>query len=182
MGTNDIVSCFGGRDDSLEELRSLYGIVEDRPSSCRTGALDYLNDLRFALPVEIILECWKSAGRHAYRYTVDQSNPWQSSHRAHHAIDLLFLFGGIDMSDNPAAERIGKEMRKRWIEFANGKAPWHEERCYAFGPHGVTGQIAPEDIRARKRQRHLDLLRSLDPTVLATVFGKLSAGRLSLLN
>ena len=106
----------------------------------------------------------------------------QASSRAHHAVDLVLLFGGLDLSFNPAAEKVGKEMRKRWISFVNGEAPWSSEKSFAFGPFGEYNEINANEFAARRRVKHLDLLEKMDIANINAVFGALAAGRISLLN
>ncbi|KAG5661252.1 hypothetical protein KAF25_005374, partial [Fusarium avenaceum] len=73
--TNDILKAFNAAEQYADQLKKMYHIYLDRPSSCQNGALDFIND---------------------YKYLVDEVNPWQSSSGAHHALDLVLLFGGFD--------------------------------------------------------------------------------------
>ncbi|OBT53622.1 hypothetical protein VE04_05340 [Pseudogymnoascus sp. 24MN13] len=165
-----------------EELKNLYGVSPSRPTASRLAALDFINDLRFALPIEEISASRRSAGKATYQYVFDQVNPWQSSSRAHHGVDLISLFGGYDLTFNPAAAAVAKAMQERWIAFVNGESPWNGEKRFAFGPHGKSGEITDEDFAARRRVGHFDLLRQMDSMKLGGIFGGLAAGRISLLN
>jgi carboxylesterase type B len=162
--------------------------VADRPTASKLGALDFFNDIRFALPVELIAEKVAATGnQRVYRYLVDEPNPWQASARAHHAVDLIFLFGGVDMSHNPAAEAVGQEMRDRWIKFVNGEEPWSSfsstpRRRFAFGPFGESREIDEKHFAARRRVAHFKALREAGPEVLVPIQMALLAGRISLSN
>lgn len=165
-----------------EKLKNLYGVSPSRPTASRLAALDFINDLRFALPIEEISASRRSAGKATYQYVFDQVNPWQSSSRAHHGVDLISLFGGYDLTFNPAAAAVAKSMQERWITFVNGNSPWNGDNRFAFGPHGKSGEIIDEEFAARRRVAHFGLLREMDPVKLGGIFGALAAGRISLLN
>lgn len=167
------------------KLCSLYQIHPDRPTPTKLGALDFINDTRFTLPVELVSEKLQKANKRVYKYVLDQPNPWQASSRAHHAVDLLFLFGGVDLSFNPAAERVGQEMRGRWIRFVNGDVPWRSgsggER-FAYGPFGECKEISSKEFACRRRVRHLGVLRDVGVEGYMSILGRLTAGKISLLN
>ncbi|OHW99250.1 cytochrome p450 [Colletotrichum incanum] len=95
MDSSAIVNAFNLAGEHRGALKRLYNIYPDRPSSSKIGALDFINDYKFLLPAENIARLFRAAGRPAYRYLVDEPNPWQPSNGAHHAVDLLFLFGGV---------------------------------------------------------------------------------------
>ncbi|RAL15772.1 putative carboxylesterase [Aspergillus homomorphus CBS 101889] len=164
------------------KLRNLYQVVADRPTASKLGALDLLHDTRYSLPVEIVSDKLQAASKQVYKYVVDQVNPWQASSRAHHAVDLLFLFGGVDLSFNRAAEAVGQEMRDRWISFVNGREPWSEGRRFAFGPFGESKQITEEQFAARRRVKHMQVLREAGMRVYMPIVFGVSAGKISLLN
>ncbi|KAI9370700.1 Alpha/Beta hydrolase protein [Aspergillus egyptiacus] len=164
------------------KLRKLYHVVPDRPTASKLGALDLVNDARYALPVELIADKLSAAGKRVYKYVVDQANPWQASSRSHHAVDLLFLFGVVDLSFNPAAEAVGKEMRSRWIEFVAGGGPWSAERRFAYGPVGECKEISEVQFAARRRVEHLKVLKEAGIGVYLPIVFFLTAGKISLLN
>jgi hypothetical protein len=182
LPADTIWSIFELAGDKSEQLRDLYGITADRPTQNRTGALDFLNDARFVLPAERIVEEWRRAERPVFRFLVDQPNPWQTSSRAHHGVDLLYLFGGFDLSFDAAAQNISYSMQHKWIQFINGDKPWSLEQYWAFGPVGLSKAIDGQEFKARRRARHLALLREIGHDGFNPVFGNLAAGRISLLN
>jgi hypothetical protein len=163
-------------------LRKMYNVVPDRPTACKLGALDLVNDARYTLPVELISDKMAAAGKRVFKYVVDQVNPWQASARSHHAVDLLFLFGGIDLSFNPSADAVGKDMRRRWIAFVNGRSPWNPEKRFAFGPVGECREISEAGFAARRRVAHLQALREAGIGVYLPIVFALTAGKISLLN
>lgn len=77
------------------KLRKMYQIVGDRPTAAKLGALDLVNDARYTLPVEVVADKLRTASKRVFRYVIDQPNPWLPSSRAHHAVDILFLFDGL---------------------------------------------------------------------------------------
>lgn len=188
-----IISAFESKDPNWGiKLRKQYQIVADRPTASKLGALDFVNDTRFTLPAETLAEKATAAGKkRVYRYLVDEPNPWQASARAHHAVDLIFLFGGLDLSHNPAAEAVGQEMRNRWIRFINGEEPWTSfssssssgrRTRFAFGPFGESREIDETQFARRRREAHMKMLREAGPGVYGPILLPLTAGRISLLN
>jgi carboxylesterase type B len=183
----EIISIFedGQHSGWGPKLRKLYHIAPDRPTPSTSGALDFVNDARFAVPAETIAEKVAARGNKVYRYVVDETNPWQSSARAHHAVDLIFLFGTLDLSHNPGAEAVGQEMRNRWISFVNGEEPWSPVstgKRFAFGPYGESKEIDEKQFAARRRVAHMDVLRKAGFAAYGPIMNKLTAGRISLLN
>ncbi|KAH8658345.1 Alpha/Beta hydrolase protein [Xylariales sp. PMI_506] len=164
------------------QLRRLYGIVPDRLISSKLGTLDFLSDVRFGLPVDTIVQKWQHARRPVFRYLADEPNPWQASSRAHHAVDLLYLFGSYDSEFQPSAVNVSRSMQKKWIEFICGRDPWSREEIWTFGPCGECKAIDIDALEARRRVRHWEVLRASDPASIGTVYKALATGRLSLLN
>jgi len=184
MDVHEIVSAFDAGGEHSEELKKLYHICPERPSSCKTGALDFINDLRFALPIQRLEELWKEEEKPVYRCLIDEANPWQPSSGAHHAVDLLLLFEGLDLSFAPAATRTGQAMREAWIKFVNMEEPWTNASTtsYAFGPHGSCKELEDWEVQSRRRVTQTSKLASMDTTLLAKAFITLAAGKVSLLN
>ncbi|KAJ5674413.1 Carboxylesterase type B [Penicillium maclennaniae] len=164
------------------KLRKMYHVISDEPTAAKLGALDFVNDTRYTLPVEIVANKLAAANKRVYKYVIDQPNPWQQSSRSHHAVDLLFLFEGVDLSFNPAAQAVGKEMRQRWIRFVSGEAPWPAESRFAFGPFGECKEIDERQFAARRRVEPCKALGEAGTEVYLPILGALTAGRISLLN
>lgn len=177
-----IAAAFDQNPELGPKLRKMYRVVADRPTAAKLGALDIVNDARYALPVEVISEKLRAANKRVYNYVVDQSNPWQASSRSHHAVDLLFLFEGVDLGFNPSAQTVGREMRQRWIDFVSGQAPWSGDKRFAYGPLGECKEINEAQFAARRRVEHCQALRDAGSSVYMPILGALTAGRISLLN
>lgn len=177
-----IVDAFNLAGEHSAELRRVYSISGSRASPSKTGALDFINDVRFSWPIGKLSQAWRAGGLPVYGYVLDQANPWQASSRAHHAVDLVLLFGGLDLSFNAPAESVGEEMRRRWIAFVNGSAPWSANTTFAFGPHGNCTELAAGGLAARRRRLQMETLERVEPSKIGAVFAALAAGRVSLLN
>ncbi|KAJ5770124.1 uncharacterized protein N7511_002175 [Penicillium nucicola] len=177
-----IAAAFDSNKEWGTQLRKMYHVVADRPTAAKLGALDLVNDVRYTLPVETVSSKLQAANKRVYKYVVDQPNPWQPSSRAHHAVDLLFLFDGIDLSFNPVASMVGQEMRQRWIKFVNGDGPWSPEKRFAFGPVGESQEIDDAQFAARRRVDHCQALKNVGASVYMPIVFALTAGRISLLN
>ncbi|KGO55122.1 Carboxylesterase, type B [Penicillium expansum] len=177
-----IAAAFDNNTQWGTQIRKMYQIVGDRPTAAKLGALDLVNDVRYTLPVEVITDKLRAANKPVFRYVVDQSNPWQPSSRAHHAVDLLFLFDGVDLLFNPAASAVGQEMRQRWIRFVNGDGPWSADLRFAFGPLGECKEIDELQFAARRRVEHCKILKKAGNSAYMPIVFALTAGRISLLN
>lgn len=179
----EISSAFESNVEDCQELKHLYGISESQQTSSRIGALDFINDVKFALPVEQIYESRRLAGKATYRFVFDQPNPWQSSSRAHHCVDLLFLFGSDKLPYfTTSGDNVREHMQSHWIAFMNGSPPWSGDGREAFGPFGKCGQISDDEFAERRRVKQFEVLKKMESTCLGGIVGKLAAGRISLLN
>ena len=120
--------------------------------SARPGISAFINDIKFAFGADEIYRLErKERKRKCFRYVMDQPNPWDVSQGAHHALDLLFLFGGpFDYSSDEAAMRVSEDMREKWVSFVCGESPWNEERIIAWGPDGGTGFVDEGELKERR--------------------------------
>ncbi|KAI8299183.1 Lipase 1 [Colletotrichum sp. SAR11_59] len=145
-GVSDIVSAFDIAGEHRDKLKQAYNIYPNRPSSCKLGALDFINDYKFLLPIQEMVQLCKRAETPVYRSLIDEANPWQPSNGAHHAIDLILLFGGFDSSLSPAAKATGEEMRRSWIRFIHSQEPWSPISTAAFGPFGMFQELDDTEV------------------------------------
>ncbi|KAL2205517.1 alpha/beta-hydrolase [Sarocladium strictum] len=180
----DIIAAFDLGEDSSDTLKELYHIHADRPSSSRIGALDFVNDYKYLLPIERLLKLFKSTYKEAYWALIDEANPWQPSIGSHHAIDLVLLFGGFNDIINEAARQSGSNLRQAWIRFIAGGKPWiaDQDSPYAFGPYGDTKEVGSLELRSRRRIAATEVLNRIEGSVLDKVLGALVAGKISLHN
>lgn len=182
MSAENISSCFDAAQEHAPFLKSLYRIDLSRPTQTKNGALDFLTDARFVLPAMLLAKKRAERRDGIYQYVIDQSNPWQASSRSHHGIDLIFAFGGVDLSHDQGAQHVGKVFRESWILFANEIAPWAEASIFAFGPYGECKSISMQEFSYRRRLHCIETLENLGNSILDPVFKGLAAGRISLHN
>ncbi|KAJ1329854.1 para-nitrobenzyl esterase [Microdochium nivale] len=188
MSAEAIVEAFDGfGEDAAARVRDVYGIYPDRPVACKLGALDFLHDMRFSLPIgKMIRDAREATERSVFRYIMDEPNPWQRSSRAHHGVDLLYLFQPYDLSFNPAAREVAHAVQEKWIAYISGLDPWPkgDKRggCWVFGPCGESQAVGDAGLCIRRRIRHMSLLEEVGLDRAEIVVGILAAGRASLLN
>lgn len=187
MTATEIQDCFAAAgSEYAQALMDAYNVDTGRPTQTKLGALDFLNDVRFALPCHQIATRWNRQNKAVFRYLVDESNPWQSSSRAHHAVDLIYIFGGVHLAEEatqrPNVEGIGQRIRHFWILFAYGEEPWPLRKHYAFGPLGRSDILSDSEYAQRRRLKCIELLGQLPGEVVNVVYGKLATGRIGLLN
>ncbi|KAM0081766.1 hypothetical protein ACKRZS_006034 [Fusarium odoratissimum] len=181
---SDIAKAFDASEQYGDELKKLYHIYPDRPSSCKNGALDFINDYKYLLPIQCLEKSFKDARKPVFRCLIDEANPWQPSSGAHHAIDLVLLFGGFDLSFSPSAERVGQAMREAWIKFISGEESWPKatEKYYGFGPHGSLKTLEDWEVQSRRRIGLAEKLSEMESSFLDKTSRGLAAGKVSLLN
>ncbi|EWZ85781.1 hypothetical protein FOWG_10876 [Fusarium oxysporum f. sp. lycopersici MN25] len=181
---SDIAKAFDASEQYGDELKKLYHVYPDRPSSCKNGALDFINDYKYLLPIQCLKKSFKDARKPVFRCLIDEANPWQPSSGAHHAVDLVLLFGGFDLSFSPSAERVGQAMREAWIKFVSGEEPWPEatEKYYGFGPHGSLKTLEDWEVQSRRRIGLAEKLSEMESSFLDKTSRGLAAGKVSLLN
>lgn len=184
----DIVGAFDNARPHSEKLKKLYHIYPDRPSSCKTGALDFITAYKFVLPIDRVARFWNSISspKPVCRYLIDELNHWQPSSGAHHAVDLVLLFGGFDIEHAYSAQQTGRNLREAWIKFLNLEQPWpsasESKSYYAFGPYGTSQLLNDWELRSRRRIAQAESLEGMDSALLDKVFFGLAAGKVSLLN
>ncbi|KAF2848598.1 carboxylesterase [Plenodomus tracheiphilus IPT5] len=135
------------------EIVKLYEIDFSSLDTALPRISAFINDVKFAFGTsEICRREHELAKRTCYRYVMDQANPWNKDAGAHHAIDLLFLFGGpFDYTHDTSAQIVSSDMRGRWVAFANGEDPWEQSTVYSFGPGEGFGPIHSEELTKRRR-------------------------------
>ncbi|TKX25285.1 hypothetical protein C1H76_2518 [Elsinoe australis] len=182
LTAEQIDEAFSKGGSSAGRLKELYHINKERPSSCKHGALDLINDVVWAMPTFNMAQLFRDAGKKVYTYVFDQPNPWQASARAHHAVDLVYLFEGFDLSSNPAGQALARDMRQRFISWVNDTQPWAADKTCAFGPHGRVAEIGQDEVRSRRRVRAIEEMRKMPFAEVFGVLPGLIAGRISLHN
>ncbi|KAL7269068.1 hypothetical protein RUND412_008280 [Rhizina undulata] len=140
-----------------QSLLDVYNITPTDDIQARHGALNFLSDTVFGFHNGVIASQFRAKGKRAFQYIVDQRSPWDpNTARAHHTVDILLLFGGFELTEiDPEArrafEKVGDDMRQKWIEFSNGIDPWDAGRVYGFGPNGECGEVSEEEFARRRR-------------------------------
>jgi len=73
--------------------------------------------------------------------------------------------------------RVRDAMQERWLTFAHGEAPWHEDKVFVFGPEGETGERSQSIFEGRRRrQMWKQALEPLGTTLVQKVGVELSRG------
>jgi carboxylesterase type B len=173
----DILTAFEPLD-LFQEVLSSYHIEVDRPLAAITGALDIIADVRFSWSAHRAATAWKTRIA-VIQYIFDEPNPWQPSAGAHHAVDLLFLFGAYQKYFPAAAAKLSVNMRKRWIDFIGAESFGNMPNT-VFGPHGITEAMQQDCFSMRRRTSAWQVLDKVGFSTLNLLTGKLGAGKISL--
>ena len=177
--------------NELAEVYDFEGAQHD-DEKWATVVRDFINDARCAVWTQ---ELWHriNAARgtgvtcKAYLCHYDEVNPfgpWPnwSFPVAHHAVDLLAAFGGLDEMVNRATKEAGRLLRGFWINFINGEEPWPSDIIYGFGPDGKNGLICAAEVTdstnrrgttPRRRQAHFEVLKNIGIESLTRVWQQL---------
>ena len=143
----------------------------------RSGALDFLSDAHFSLPVRNITRRLRGQEQKVYQYVFDERNPWArptaTASRAHHALDLLPIFGGYEDDVNDGMKYVGRKLRHNWIMFVNGEQPWDSGKVYGYGPQGKCAELSEEEYAQRRRAEHFNLLDMAGRPVFDRIWGRL---------
>ncbi|TFK41640.1 Alpha/Beta hydrolase protein [Crucibulum laeve] len=79
--------------------------------------------------------------------------------------------------DEWSYSRVRDAMQERWIAFAYGEMPWHEEKVFVFGPEGETGERSKGIFEGRRRKNvWKQALEPLGPMLVQKVGVELSRG------
>ncbi|KAL4257101.1 Carboxylic ester hydrolase [Pleurotus pulmonarius] len=73
--------------------------------------------------------------------------------------------------------RVRDTIQERWIAFANGEAPWDEDKVFVFGPEGETGERSRSIFEGRRHKAMWrDVLEPLGMQLVQKVGVELSRG------
>ncbi|CCX05424.1 Alpha/Beta hydrolase protein [Pyronema domesticum] len=167
---------------SVSEPRSLFPQLPQSETILAAYGDDHMGILRFAGDAKFnyFTEMYardfaKSSGGKAYRYIFDAANPFVPEAGAHHAVDLLYLFGGIPLPVEQ--EEVGAEMRSRWVKFVNGSAPFDSEKVLVFT--SVKAEVMDKaEISKRRNVEQWKVLEELGWEKVAPVVGDVVRGRI----
>ncbi|KAF8624905.1 hypothetical protein AX15_005649 [Amanita polypyramis BW_CC] len=79
--------------------------------------------------------------------------------------------------DEWSYSRVRDAMQEKWITFAQGEAPWKEDKVFVFGPEGETGERSMSIFEGRRRkQLWREALAPLGPSLVQKIGLELSRG------
>lgn len=160
----------------------------------KQNALSFMADHLFHLPNHLVARSLTSATSTTtptklYHYLFNEPNPFstllpagQGVPRAHHAVDLLALWGNYDASfpANSTFAPIGNAFRSSILTFVNGDAPWTEQNnemgtVYNFGPDGRCGEIDALGYQKARRTEQMKVMEEVGREVCQGVWERLIA-------
>lgn len=146
-------------------LLTAYNIHPALPSNLFwTNAARLLGDMAFSEPTARAARALAASPHHRlYRYHVGLSNPFPGSVYAfvagHHFVEIMYLF--LTYLERYPTHRGGffaamaMEFARKWIAFANGRAPW-EEFCEGDGEKmAVFDDVRGFEVRTRERDEEV---------------------------
>ena len=122
-------------------LMKAYGLsTKCSDDEAKQIALRFLNDAVFAHAGHALARRYKAIKVPVYQYIFDQTNPFNPTARAHHAVDLMYTFKAFDLTHaaDTTAEAFSRQAQEKWITYGIGGHPWEAGTCFAFGPQGET--------------------------------------------
>ncbi|KAF8451554.1 Alpha/Beta hydrolase protein [Terfezia claveryi] len=161
-----LVSAFQSLGAAGEKIIKAYDISGH---NVHGGALRFISDGFFIFPTERTIDHWRlKPGKHVHQYLMDQRNPWKpEAHGAHHAIDLLYIFGILGFAyNNEGAVKVGTAFQNDVLNFVTAgkegldqELGWDEKNIKAYGrPDGFVGVIPSEQLGERRR---VDIMRTV---------------------
>jgi carboxylesterase type B len=142
------------------------------------GVLKFVGDAKFHYHTERYYRDFLAANPNVYRYIFDAPNPFAPEVGAHHAVDVLYLFGCTPMS--LPQESLGEEMRKTWSRFVAGVGPWDKgtnEKVLLFVEEGCR-LVDGEEVAKRRNVEQWKVLEKLGWDAVAPVVGEIVRGRI----
>ena len=177
----DLIKVQTGGGPLADAILQEYDMTADMSKIlCKLNYSFLLGDVWLTEPIHSIADAVSEKGKEVYRYACCLSNPWPGSDvsfmTGHHFVEILFLFLTLceryPRTRNGFLEKQAKEMARRWIAFANRRAPWpkytKEERVMAVCDDRVgwddrtrdlDEKISEADVWGRRRYKGVELMR-----------------------
>ena len=162
--TTSLIQDFSSSKKHGAAIMAAYNLNKDSTDEeAKQIGLDFLNDAVFAHAAHALAQRYKAASIPVYQYVFDQVNPFESSAKAHHSVDLIFLFKAFDITNaaDATAEEFSKIVQEKWVAYGTGGSPWEKDTCYAFGPNGRMGALSTEQLAKRRRSAAYDVLNQI---------------------
>ena len=162
--TASLIQDFSSSKKYGAAIMAAYNLNKDSTDAeAKQIGLDFLSDAVFTHAAHALARKYKAASIPVYQYIFDQVNPFDPSAKAHHSVDLLYLFKAFDFSKTAEAntEEFSKSVQEKWLTYATGGSPWAKDTYYAFGPSGQIGPLSTEDLAKRRRLGVYDLLSQI---------------------
>lgn len=153
------------KDADAEMLRKSYDIHPTLPSNLFwTNTARLVGDMAFSEPTARVAHALSSSANHRiYRYQVCLSNPFPGSMfsyvAGHHFVEILYLFmtylERYPTHRNNFFAEVAKALARKWIGFANGKAPWAEFREENGWKIAVFDDLRGIDVRSKEQDERI---------------------------
>lgn len=142
------------------------------------GVLKFSGDAKFNYHTEMYHREFLRDSPKTYRYLFDAPNPFVPELGAHHAVDLLYLFGGVQLSARQ--EALGDAMRRIWVRFVAGVEPWNKEgleKVLVIDADGCRVRDA-EEVKKRRNAEQWKVLEELGWEAVSKVIGEVVRGKI----
>ncbi|KAL7268866.1 hypothetical protein RUND412_008499 [Rhizina undulata] len=153
------LSPLGAIGKEIENTYNLYPSNSD--ADLRQGILNFLTDGMFTGPTYFTAQKWRKGGKKVYQYIFDQVNPWDPMRGAHHAVDLVYLFGNYPLEGNSAG--IARQFGDDAISYVTGGEPWSTDDIKAYGPEGKVGVLEKGQHEERRRLKSFEVFEKFGP-------------------
>lgn len=143
------------------EIAELYDIKAG--SDVKAGCLDLKTDATFNYFNHVLFRKMQEAraqgaSARVYRLAVDEPNPHNPDQRAHHAVDVLYMFNSTEF--NERGDKLSRLFQSHFLRLAYGLEPWKDTNfgLYRNGGYEQLPLSQLDSVRPVKRYEALSRL------------------------
>lgn len=116
-------------------------------------------DAMFAIPAWLFAHRSRQSKTYAYHFDQQSTMPGDCNGLAHHAHDLMYLFGNWAQEPTPSQTNLMMSLQNAYVRFAYGEEPWEEfqlnHRWKIWGPNDGESLESEEEGEAKRRYSRL---------------------------
>ncbi|KAG5360573.1 Lipase 3 [Yarrowia sp. B02] len=145
-----------------KEIADLYDIKAG--SDVKSGCLDLKTDATFNYWNHLLFKKMQAAhangaSARVYRLAVDEPNPHNPDQRAHHAVDVLYMFNSTQFNEH--GDRLSRLFQSHFLRLAYGLEPW-DHRNFGVYRNGGYQQLPLAELSSVRPVARYEALEKMD--------------------
>lgn len=158
-----------------KEIAELYDIKEG--SDVKTGCLELKTDATFNFFNHLLFKKMQDArdsgnsSSRVYRLAVDEPNPHNPDQRAHHAVDVLYMFNSTRFNEH--GDKLSRLFQSHFLRLAYGLEPW-DHRNFGVYRNGGYQQLPLAELNSVRPVERYEALGKMDFGQVARLSNALS--------